>query len=98
MDSQTVSHRFTSRLFRWLSLAMASTAVTIAIEIWPELAPIRWVAAVIGTLMVTFVIGSFWALKAQVRWRNYTHAGELIETAIEFLFIIVAVIVGAWVA
>lgn len=98
MNLDTFNHRFNAKIARFLALAMASTAVTISIEIWPELVVIKWVALAIGVLMLAFVFGSSWLLIAQMPWRNYNTSGELLETAVQFTFLIAAVIVGAWIA
>ena len=98
MDFDTFNHRFNAKVARWLALAMSATGVTIAIEIWPELAVIKWVSLTIGILMLLFVFVSGWLLIAQVPWRNYNTSGELLATAVQFTFLIAAVIVGAWIA
>lgn len=98
MSFDVFNHRFNARIARWLSLAMCSTAVTIAIEIWPELQVIKWIALAVAVLMVLFIAVSWWLVSIQVPWRNLHSTGEVIETGSEFFFLIAAVIAGVWVA
>lgn len=98
MSFDIFDHRLTSKLARWLSLAMCSTAITLAIDVWPELEIIKWIALVIVILMVVFLVASSWLVAKQVPWRNLSDMRDVVETGAGFFFMVIAVILGVWVA
>ena len=98
MDLDIVNHRLAAKIARWFALAMGSTALALATEIWPVLAVLKWVALAVTLCMVIFIVGSYYLLHVQASWRNFDDVGDLAGVAFQFILIIAAVGVGVWIA